>query len=148
MYLLRCRDEEEALEWVQAASRCRDDVNQRYRWWLHKNRIQRRLQTIYTHPYTQTLVALLILANYVTSMVELEVRGAHQETFASLDVIFTLIFLAELLFNMSCNWFWGFWGSAFNVFDFVVVLVTVISLLPYFDLKVVSTLRLLRAFKF
>ena len=33
------------------------------------------------------------------------------------------------------------------VFDFVVVVITTISLLPYIDLKVISTLRLLRAFR-
>lgn len=33
------------------------------------------------------------------------------------------------------------------VFDFIVVVVTTISLLPYFDLKVISILRLLRAFR-
>jgi voltage-gated sodium channel len=48
---------------------------------------------------------------------------------------------------MSCNWFWRFWGSAFNIFDFVVVSITVASLVPTLDLQVVSTLRLLRAFR-
>ena len=38
-------------------------------------------------------------------------------------------------------------GNSFNVFDFVVVLITTISLFPQFDMKVISTLRLLRAFR-
>jgi len=90
---------------------------------------------------------LLILANFIASMVELQLRGTSPKLFKTLDVVFTLIFLCELLLNMACNWFWKFWGSAFNVFDFVVVVITTISLLPFVDLKVVSTLRLLRAFR-
>lgn len=136
VYLLRCSDEAEALEWVQQASRCREEVNSRYHWWLSKNRIQRRLQRVYTHPYCQTIVAFLIMANFVTSMVELELRGVHREIFQSLDLVFTLIFLVELILNMGCNWFWGFWGSAFNIFDLIVVVVTTVSLLPYVDFKV------------
>lgn len=147
VYLLRCSDQAQAHEWVQAATKCREKMSERFGWWASKNLIQRRLQKIYTNPYCQTLVAALIMANFCASMVELQMRGMHLEIFKTLDVAFTVIFLLELLLNMSCNWFWGFWGSAFNVFDFVVVVVTTISLLPYFDFKVISTLRLLRAFR-
>ena len=56
--------------------------------------------------------------------------------FLILSLVFTLILLVELILNMGCNWFWGFWGSAFNIFDLIVVVVTTVSLLPYFDFKV------------
>ena len=56
----------------------------------------------------------LILGNFASSMVELQLRGSHQEIFKSLDVAFTVVFLVELLMNMLCHWFWEFWGSAFN----------------------------------
>jgi hypothetical protein len=147
VYLLRCSDEAQAHEWIQVAAKCREKACERFGWWSAKNLIQRRLQKIYTSPYCQTLVASLILGNFCTTMVELQMRGKHLEIFKTLDVVFTIIFLIELLLNMSCNWFWGFWGSPFNIFDFFIVLVTTISLLPFFDFKVISTLRLLRAFR-
>ena len=38
-------------------------------------------------------------------------------------------------------------SNSFNVFDFVVVIITTLSLFPQFDMRVISTLRLLRAFR-
>jgi len=111
-------------------------------------RWQRRIDMVYGHTYFQSVMALLIMTNFVISMIELQLRDSSLDFFfAAADVVFTIVFLLELITNMACNWFWNFWGSAFNVFDFVVVGVTVASLVPGLDLKVISTLRLLRAFR-
>ena len=146
-YVLRFRAEDDAEAFDTAVREAHAGCLAEYRFSLAKQRIQRRLNVIYGHSAVQTTMALLILANFIASMVELQLRGTSPKLFKTLDVVFTLIFLCELLLNMACNWFWKFWGSAFNVFDFVVVVITTISLLPFVDLKVVSTLRLLRAFR-
>ena len=146
-YVLRFRTEEDADAFDSVVREAHTDCLAEYRFSLAKQRIQRKLHDFYGHTAVQTTMALLILANFVASMVELQLRGTSPKLFKTLDVVFTLIFLCELLLNMACNWFWKFWGSAFNVFDFVVVVITTISLLPFVDLKVVSTLRLLRAFR-
>lgn len=38
-------------------------------------------------------------------------------------------------------------SNSYNVFDFVVVIITTLSLFPQIDMRVISTLRLLRAFR-
>ena len=57
--------------------------------------------------------------------------------FAVCDVVFTLVFMLELLFNMATHWFFEFWCNTFNIFDFVVVIITTLSLFPAIDMKVV-----------
>jgi hypothetical protein len=37
--------------------------------------------------------------------------------------------------------------NSFNIFDFVVVFITTVSLIPGLDMRVIGTLRLLRAFR-
>ena len=59
----------------------------------------------------QTTVAILILANFVSSMVQLQIKvdAENARVFNALDIAFTLIFLLELLLNMATHWFWEFW---------------------------------------
>jgi len=38
-------------------------------------------------------------------------------------------------------------SNTFNIFDFVVVAITTLSLIPGLDMRIISTLRLLRAFR-
>jgi hypothetical protein len=39
-------------------------------------------------------------------------------------VIFNYLFLAELIFNLAANWFVDFFRNGWNVFDFIVVLLS------------------------
>ena len=59
----------------------------------------------------QTTVAILILANFISSMVQLQIKvdAENVRVFNALDIAFTLIFLLELLLNMATHWFWEFW---------------------------------------
>jgi hypothetical protein len=59
----------------------------------------------------QTTVAILILANFISSMVQLQIKvdAENARVFNALDIAFTLIFLLELLLNMATHWFWEFW---------------------------------------
>ena len=65
--------------------------------------------------------------------------------FAIVDGCFTAFFLGELLVNLAGHWFKAFFKDAWNVFDLVVVAV---SLMSYGEasLSHVKTLRLLRVF--
>lgn len=59
----------------------------------------------------QTTVAILILANFISSMVQLQIKvdAENARVFNALDIAFTIIFLLELLLNMATHWFWEFW---------------------------------------
>ena len=87
--------------------KARDDYNRR----VSKERVQRHLRKIHDHMIFQTTVAILILANFVSSMVQLQIKvdAENVRVFNALDIAFTLIFLLELLLNMATHWFWEFW---------------------------------------
>jgi hypothetical protein len=59
-------------------------------------------------------MAVLILANFISSMIQLQIEDreldAHgSSVFNILDVIFTILFLMDLILNMASHWFWEFW---------------------------------------
>jgi hypothetical protein len=148
-YFLRARDQEEAQLWVSSTSEAVAAAKEAYQRKVSKERIQKQLRFVHDHPAFQSGVAILILANFIASMVELQIDVTEhgQQIFATLDVFFTLIFVVELAFNMATHWFFEFWRNSFNIFDLIVVVITTISLFPEVDMKVISTLRLLRAFR-
>jgi len=78
---------------------------------VSKERVQRQLRRIHDHKIFQTAVAILILANFVSSVVQLQIKldKHNARVFDALDVAFTIIFLLELLLNMATHWFLEFW---------------------------------------
>ena len=59
-------------------------------------------------------MAILILANFISSMIQLQIEEHELDNhdlrvFYTLDVIFTLLFLVDLILNMASHWFWEFW---------------------------------------
>ena len=149
VYYFKCQDEEEADHFVEEASRLHSADISKHRKRRLGHRLRSEIRTVYEHIYFQAFIAVMIMGNFFCSMIELQIPVTEEQKklFAIMDVAFTVIFLIELVMNMVCNWFWKFWTSAFNVFDFVIVCITTISLLPFLDMRVISTLRLLRAFR-
>jgi len=78
---------------------------------VSKERVQRQLRRIHDHKIFQTAVAILILANFVSSVVQLQIKldKHNARVFDALDVAFTIIFLLELLLNVATHWFLEFW---------------------------------------
>jgi hypothetical protein len=116
---------------------------------------QEYVREVYNLPQCQILVALVIVANFVVSMVEKEIDPYPEElqfyhpTWFALDQIFTWTFLLELFVNMYGSWFCAFWRSGWNVFDFVIVLISVLSSTGTLTgpLKMLKTLRAFRVFR-
>ena len=56
-------------------------------------------------------MAILILANFISSMIQLQIHLDDHDSrvFDILDVVFTILFLLELILNMATHWFWEFW---------------------------------------
>lgn len=64
--------------------------------------------------------------------------------------VFTFIYLTELLLNMFGNWFWGFFGSSWCLFDLLIVLLSVIDavyVIAGTSGNGLAVLRLLRIFR-
>jgi len=70
----------------------------------------------------------------------------QKDVFDVLEAVFGFLFLFELIINLWGNWLIRFWSDPWNIFDFLVV---VISILAVFvpTMPGVSVLRLFRAFR-
>ncbi|EKX37036.1 hypothetical protein GUITHDRAFT_145280 [Guillardia theta CCMP2712] len=97
-------------------------------------------------------MALLILMNFIATAVQFQILPNDEEdtelgkTFIKIDIAFTVVFIVELAINMMSNWFANFWYDGWNLFDFLVVTLSVVSLGPA-QFGPLKTLRLIRAFK-
>eukprot|EP00854_Cymbomonas_tetramitiformis_P007855 gene7855-9328_t len=120
---------------------------------IHTNKLkimQDNLREVY-HGYTsQIVVAALIFFNFLVNIVESQIlpeEGSETaDVFFGFEIFFTIVFTMELLTNMTANWFRAFWMSGWNLFDFVVVFISLLSMFLS-NVSGIATLRLLRAFR-
>ena len=95
-------------------------------------RCQRSTAALYETDIVQYTVGLVIFSSYISSIVGSELlpedstKGAH--FFKVLEYVYTGIFAAELMVNMFGSWFWPFFASGWNIFDFLVVITSLIAL--------------------
>lgn len=114
---------------------------------------QKEVYTIYTHPRAQWLVALVIMANFVATIIEKEFdpyppeRQFNRDLWGGLDRMFTIIFLGELIINQYGKFFFFFWRDWWNVFDFFIVLVSILDMLGVLQGQVGGQLKMLRSFR-
>lgn len=111
---------------------------------------QRQMHSFYITPKTQILVAIVILLNFVTAAAQAQLlpgEGSQTaRTFLAFEYFYVYAFLIELVVNMYGHFFWAFWKSGWNWFDFIIVLVSLLAI--YFPhLPAISVLRLFRAFR-
>ncbi|KAK3288080.1 hypothetical protein CYMTET_4434 [Cymbomonas tetramitiformis] len=108
---------------------------------------QQLVRDLYDGKVCQISVAILIVINFVINAAEKQVDpGVGEDIFAALELAFTIIFCVELAFNMYAYWIKPFFSISWNIFDFLVVAVSVLST-TLDGLPGISTLRLLRAFR-
>lgn len=113
---------------------------------------QPQFKAAYEGNAAQIFVAALIMLNFLANIVEKEVdpQSVHAAgTWRIFEHAFNAIFLLELLINMYARWLKAFWSSGWNIFDFIVVCVGVVSFFRELDgpLKLLRTLRALRVLK-
>jgi len=111
---------------------------------------QLRAAMLYSDIHMQVLVACLIVANFVTNMVEKQFdpkRDRYADTWDNIDYFYNTVFLLELLLNMYGFWFRPFWSSAWNWFDFLVVTIGVLNMVNVPLPGPLSLLRMMRAFR-
>ena len=92
-YVLRCKPPEAATEWVKESSRHAHEEKRKLERMTSLRRVQSRLQVYYEHSLTQSLIAFLILANFASTMIELQMPDKTEKEksiFASLDSAFTM----------------------------------------------------------
>eukprot|EP00301_Raphidiophrys_heterophryoidea_P001864 c10881_g1_i1.p1 GENE.c10881_g1_i1~~c10881_g1_i1.p1 ORF type:complete len:446 (-),score=82.53 c10881_g1_i1:255-1592(-) len=111
---------------------------------------QEKVRRYYESSFTQAGAAVLIFSNFIVSAARAQVSAnmshATSKRFDSLEVFFAIIFTVELVWNMYGFWFAAFWKNAWNIFDFVIVTISVLSLILS-NLPGIAVLRLFRAFR-
>jgi len=134
---------------------------------------QKAVKTFYEDNTVQQVIAGIIVLNFVFSVVQREIdpfsegdprkteEGAdsalaskwqryYQLWFVS-NLIFNIIFIIELAINVYGRWWREFWASGWNKFDFLVVAVSVLDMLPFIPLpgpaKLIKMLRAFRVFR-
>jgi len=134
---------------------------------------QKEVKAFYENDNVQQAIAGIIVLNFVMSIVQREIDpfsegdprktvpgndGAnpadHQRYFPVWNVsnlMFNLIFIIELVINLYGRWWHEFWASGWNKFDFLVVAVSVLDMLPFIPLpgpaKLIKMLRAFRVFR-
>jgi len=114
--------------------------------WKH----QRKAATFYVDVRLQVGIAGLICGNFVANVIEkwIDPTGEkHEAAWSFFEYFFNIAFLFELWLNLYGFWFWRFWSSAWNVFDFLVVSIGVLGMFKVPLPGPLSLLRMMRAFR-
>lgn len=111
---------------------------------------QNKVRDLYNVDITQFTVAFLIFLNFLSEAANAQILPADGSngafTFLIFEFIFNISFTIELVWNMYGSWFFQFWDSGWNWFDFIIVIISLLAmLLP--GLPGISVLRLFRAFR-
>jgi len=116
---------------------------------------QARMQKAYQLPSVQKFIGLLIMGNFITNCVEKQIDPRNEfypDHWFYIELGWNTIFILELLWNMyGCfyfrRWKGHFFRSGWNIFDFIVVIVSIPSMLGITLPGPMSQLRMLRAFR-
>ena len=153
-YYLKCEDTHQCAEWVAYLQRSIKQAVKRERDYNVYLRIKNAVSDVYNHELMQMVMAFVILLSFVNNVLEVQLdpgatkkqRPEQDLAFQHIDLAFTLVFLLELCVNLFVNWFRAFWQDLWNVFDFLVVGVSVISLFLS-NLGSATSLRTIRLFR-
>jgi len=114
--------------------------------WTRLQSSQAKMYIFYNSDLIQFFTAGLIFGNFIVNAAEAQVReNEGAKPFKALEMFFTCIFTFELAINFYAHKY-GHFINSWNIFDSVVVLVSLLSL-ALDNLPGISTLRLMRAFR-
>mmetsp|Transcript_29609 Transcript_29609/g.69192 ORF Transcript_29609/g.69192 Transcript_29609/m.69192 type:complete len:960 (-) Transcript_29609:170-3049(-) len=120
-----------AREWVEAVGDARERIINKQNSAFRRNKL--RMRKFYNRKSFQRLITLLIVASFITVCIEAQEQpapGSHLAGIISaLDVIFTVVFVAEVGINFYAHYFVRFTRNFWNLFDVVIVLISIISLI-------------------
>jgi voltage-gated sodium channel len=116
----------------------------------HVSRARSQVRRLYASTAAQSFFAIIIFGAFVVSLVDTELHPAVgsdlHDAFNKLEYVFAIVFAVELCVNMFGSWFWDFISSAWNIFDLLVVVISVLGLVVK-SIPVISLVRLIRVFR-
>lgn len=110
----------------------------------------------YSNIKIQMAVAGLISGNFVCNIIEkwIDPKGTEYTTMWKVfETFWNVCFTLELGLNMYASWLCAFWKSSWNVFDFIVVTIGLLTTLevplpgPFSMLRMMRAFRVFRLFK-
>jgi voltage-gated sodium channel len=121
-------------------------------------RARRAARQLFKSSLFQTAIALLICANFVTNALEAQMSNSlynddgspssFKQILEEMDLFFTIVFLAELALNMYAHLLWEFLKDGWCIFDTIVVMASLFTLVKTGDSNATLTIfRMLRAFR-
>jgi voltage-gated sodium channel len=152
MIIFACISEREAGEWVAAlrASKSKLELlhekeHGAFAYWIH------RLCLMYEGNIFQFVMASIIVCNFLTNVVEAEICPLETcRAFETLDLLFTICFCLDLLFNMAAHAYdlpFRFLFNSWNVLDVVVVITSLFTLFFGSLPESIKVIRIMRAFR-
>lgn len=111
---------------------------------------QKIVHDLYQQDKIQICVAGIIFLNFFIAVINKQLmpaKGSREETvFFVFECQFAVVFFIELIVNMYGSFPIEFWKSGWNWFDFIIVIISLMSLFME-NLPGISVLRLFRAFR-
>eukprot|EP00960_Hanusia_phi_P027932 747115-Hanusia_phi.AAC.2 len=151
---LRFHTEAEMFECYQKVSNQINECKLHDKLFSSFSKVRQLMRRMYQSEAFQLLFGFSIGAIFFLNCVQAELTPSSDSAAATLfnltDIIFTAIFTFELVLNIFVNWKgkYGikFWLNGWNIFDTVIVIVSLLSLaLP--KVPAFTTLRMLRVFR-
>ena len=116
---------------------------------LKMNTLRKRLFSLVTSPIFESFIFFCIFANTLVIAMPYYEMGEHYITFLKVsNFIFTVIFALEMILKHYALSFMGYWTDAWNAFDGVLVLFSLVDILfsSVFPASVFRVLRIGRVF--
>jgi len=123
---------------------------------LSRRLCQEKVRASYENVYVQWFIAGLILGNFITNIVEKEIdpwNDHYPEQWIKIELAWNIIFVFELVWNMWGHWYSSlripghFLSSGWNIFDTIVVSVSLPSMTGAELPPGTDNLRIVRAFR-
>ena len=112
--------------------------------------LQKQLKARYDNCWTERVTALIITMNFAVCIAQAQMNVADGSSearfFDRCDIAFTSIFTFELLVNLTANWLRPFFCNGWCIFDFVVVVISLVALCTP-NLPGITQLRLIRVLR-
>lgn len=117
-----------------------------------------KMRTVYQGEVFNWSAALVITTNFCVNIAEseLESRGTTEQgnIFNALDIFFISFYIFEITINIYVHWFWEFWTNRWNIFDFIVVSVSIVEIIVqavvgsgYAQINILRTMRVFRVLR-
>ena len=133
-YYLRAETEEEKDEWEQAINQAYTGAVEKQKHDLQlslRRRFKLRMRRVVNSKLCQNCISLLLVTNFVLNVYDSEACHEDGSEMRALldnaDSAFTVIYFLELMVNMYVHWFKSFFTNSWFIFDFIVVMFSVIE---------------------